>query len=187
MFTAQVKPRRFLDTRATRAPGPRAPRKKKAKAPPAPPAFDRVVPHSGEVVYASDDESVGRSSDDESEGEEARSTGSLDDWIVADDACLAADGDESDQDAPAYSSEARWAAAGAGLLKELRSRPSAPWRPPSRNRASAERSAARARAPRAPEFHAAGGWSLAAPEAEAAKVHGSDFDPFAGAGEAEWS
>ena len=45
----------------------------------------------------------------------------MDDWVVADDACVAED--------PGFSAEARWATEGAGLLRELYARPKGTGRP----------------------------------------------------------
>ena len=111
---ARVKPRPFLDTkRCTQPPGPRVPKKR----PPKPDlVVEKVEAFSGRVLYATDDESVGSKKGENSDDEDAKSTGSLDDWIVADDACVAGD----DQ---GFSAEARWATEGAGLLRELHTRP----------------------------------------------------------------
>ena len=111
---ARVKPRPFLDTkRCTQPPGPRVPKKR----PPKPDlVVEKVEAFSGRVLYATDDESVGSKKGEHTDDEDAKSTGSLDDWIVADDACVAGD----DQ---GFSAEARWATEGAGLLRELHTRP----------------------------------------------------------------
>lgn len=115
---ARVKPRPFLDTkRCTRPAGPRVVRK---RAPPVLSKPSKVEALAGRVLYASDDESVGSKSGDDSDDNSARSTGSLDDWIVADDACARGD------DEPGFSAEARWAIEGAGLLRELYARPARP-------------------------------------------------------------
>ena len=109
----RVKPRPFLDTkRCTQPPGPRIYKKR----PPKPDlVVEKVEAFSGRVLYATDDESVGSKKGEHTDDEDAKSTGSLDDWIVADDACVAED--------PGFSAEARWATEGAGLLRELHTRP----------------------------------------------------------------
>ena len=102
-----------MDTkRCTQPPGPRIYKKR----PPKPDlVVEKVEAFSGRVLYATDDESVGSKKGENSNDEDAKSTGSLDDWIVADDACVAED--------PGFSAEARWATEGAGLLRELHTRP----------------------------------------------------------------
>ena len=100
------------------------------------------------------DASDGEKSDDDDAGYE--SGGSMDDWIVADDRCVAAaDGRLDGGD----SNEARWAAEGASLLDELRSRPSRPKSSTARTpRADAEPPAA---PPEPAGFYAAGSWGAA--------------------------
>ena len=99
------------------------------------------------------DASDGEKSDDDLGYE---SGGSMDDWIVADDRCVAAaDGRLDGGD----SNEARWAAEGASLLDELRSRPSRPQGSTARTpRADAEAPAA---PPEPAGFYAAGSWGAA--------------------------
>ena len=122
------------------------------KRPPKPDlVVEKVEALSGRVLYATDDESVGSKKGEHTDDEDAKSTGSLDDWIVADDACVAED--------PGFSAEARWATEGAGLLRELHTRP-LDWRKGYRPATPPPAPAAKV----VPAFHASpGGATTAAP------------------------
>lgn len=111
-----------------------------------------------------DDESVGESvMSGESAETSVLSTGSLDEWIVADDATSRALEEEEDEVHSDDASEVhgRWAARGAKLLRELRSRPGAKLAKMTSSSSAWPRQPPEQDPPEPGHFYATAGWGLA--------------------------